>query len=103
MVQSNMTEMRDQEYPIDSFIMDYGTHTTTLPTPPRALRSSDQVLLSDHLAHWFDVAFGRAQIGSDRRVVASASRTPARRKTKAVQTAATTDTPPVGHRHPRRC
>ena len=25
MVQSNMTEMRDQEYPIDSFIMDYGT------------------------------------------------------------------------------
>ena len=32
MVQSNMTEMRDQKYPIDSFIMDYGTHTTA-PTP----------------------------------------------------------------------
>ena len=33
MVQSNMTEMRDQQYPIDSFIMDYGVPiTTTLPT-----------------------------------------------------------------------
>ena len=33
MVQSNMTEMRDQEYPIDSFIMDYGTHTPPLRPP----------------------------------------------------------------------
>ena len=37
MVQSNMTEMRDQEYPIDSFIMDYGAHyhhPSHLPTFP---------------------------------------------------------------------
>ena len=46
MVQSNMTEMRDQEYPIDSFIMDYGAHyhhPSHLPTFPRPVTSaSDQ-------------------------------------------------------------
>ena len=46
MVQSNMTEMRDQEYPIDSFIMDYGAHYHHPSHRPRVVtRSSDQALL----------------------------------------------------------